>query len=136
MKKVMIIDDSQTDRYIARFMVQEYGLTSAIVEQSSAISALNYLRQCADDNEAFPEVIFLDIRMPEMDGFEFLSAYEDFPPHLIAGCYIVMLSSSIDPVDVERSMANNHVLQYICKPIDGAKISALREAVISRRVEK
>lgn len=62
-------------------------------------------------------IILLDIRMPEMDGFEFLSAYEDIPADLKKDTQIFMLSSTLDMKDINQAKNNNYVKHLLSKPL-------------------
>ena len=73
-KRVMIIDDTYVDRYVAERNLLKYGISEEVVSKESAKAALQYLQSCESDTNLLPQLIFLDIRMPEMDGFEVLQS--------------------------------------------------------------
>ncbi len=114
--QVMVIDDSYTDRYIVEHYLKNYFIAANVISKESAIEALEYLTLFADCREQLPSIIFLDIRMPVMDGFDFLNEYEKLPVSVHQYCTIIMLSSSIDPVDHERIKNNPFVKKYFCDP--------------------
>jgi CheY-like chemotaxis protein len=123
--KAMIIDDSATDRYIEEHYLRKFFIAATVIPQSSAIDALDYLKQFADNLEELPQLIFLDIRMPLMDGFEFLDEYEKLPSSVHEYCTIVMISSSIDPGDQARIKENRFVKKFINKPLNKEKLLEL-----------
>lgn len=127
--KAMIIDDSLTDRYIAEHYLRKCFIAAYVIAQASAIEALEYLKEFADNSDELPEIIFLDIRMPLMDGFEFLSEYEKLPFSVIEHCIVVMVSSTIDPGDHERIKENRFVKKFINKPLNKEKLLELCDAV-------
>src|SRR5215212_7007965 len=94
--KVMVIDDSHIDRYVASYNIKRHFFAEEIILKDSAKSALEYLKMSIDTPENLPQFIFLDIRMPEMDGFQFLEEYEKLPETVKKKCIIMMLSSSLD----------------------------------------
>ena len=91
----------------------------------SATDALKYLNSLPADADAIPNVIFLDIRMPEMDGFGFLEKYKDVPDIVKQNCSIIMLSSSTHPDDKEKAENNPYVKGFLSKPLNEEKLKQL-----------
>ena len=71
------------DNFINKSVLVKADIAENILTKTSAKEALSYL---SDENNVFPDIIFLDIRMPEMDGFEFLEECVNFPDHLKSKC--------------------------------------------------
>ena len=115
-KSVLLVDDSYVDNLINRKMLQATNFADDITVIDSPIKAIAYLQQCALEG-SLPEVIFLDIRMPEMDGFQFLETLNDFPGVEQADIKIYMLSSSLDPDDLKQIADNDLVSKFISKPL-------------------
>jgi CheY-like chemotaxis protein len=127
--KAMVIDDSATDRYIAEYYLRKCFIAAHVIMQASAIEGLEYLRQFAENSEELPEILFLDIRMPLMDGFEFLSEYEKLPSSVHEYCIVIMVSSSIDPGDIALIKENRFIKKFINKPINKDKLIELCASV-------
>lgn len=124
-KKVLIVDDSKADRFIASYMLKKFNLTEEVIEAESAMKALELLKAAGPDN--LPDLIFLDIRMPEMDGFGFLKEYENLPETIKSNCIILMLSTSLDKGDHEKAETNNYIRKFLNKPMDISKIEWLKQ---------
>ncbi|MFN8437249.1 MAG: response regulator [Cytophagales bacterium] len=119
---VMIVDDNEIDNLINQKMIEAAAFAKKILTHTGAKSALEYLKSIevmSEDNvEKFlPEVIFLDIDMPIMDGFQFLEEYASLSQKTKDYVKIIMLTSSINPQDLAKSRKNNYVVQFFNKPL-------------------
>jgi CheY-like chemotaxis protein len=120
-KAVMLIDDNEIDNLINQKMIEASTLSENIYVHTGAKSAIEFLRNIeklgAAGHSILPQIIFLDIDMPLMDGFQFLDEFEKFRVETKDICNIVMLTSSINPQDVNKSKKYNYVKKYINKPL-------------------
>jgi CheY-like chemotaxis protein len=122
---VMVIDDNAIDRYIAEICLKKNEFTTEVISKESGDDALDYLKTNADAPHNLPQLIFLDINMPGMNGFEFLEAYELLPVDVQTSCIIVMLSSSLNPDDHKRVADNKFVSMFLNKPLLKEKLAEL-----------
>ncbi len=116
-KNVLLIDDNHIDNLINRKILDNANYAEEITVIDSPRDAFEHIRDSLDTGENIPEVIFLDLRMPEMSGFEFLRSLIELPnlkPELFK---IFVLSSSLDPKDIKRIKENHLVSRFIGKPL-------------------
>lgn len=121
-RRIMLIDDYESDLLFTRLMLERCDQQYQVVEYDSAQEALQYLQSHPGHGIS---VILLDINMPGMNGFEFLQAYEMLAATKQAEAVVVMLTSSPDPRDRARAESFGSVRGYITKPIDKATASGL-----------
>lgn len=124
-KSVMVVDDTHVDRFIAERNLKKYGYAEEVILCESAFSALSHLRDLERKNAPIPEQIFLDIRMPEMDGFGFLEEFKKFPEAFRKNIEVIMLSTSLNPIDHERAKHSRYVVRFVNKPLDRKVIEDL-----------
>lgn len=117
MKSIVLIDDSKMDNYISEFIIKERDIVEKLNVFTSAIEALEYLVMIQTNHKNFPEAIFLDINMPDMDGFGFLDEYSKFSEDLIKDSSVFMLTSSNDVNDISRALKYPVVKRYLVKPL-------------------
>ena len=116
-EKVMIIDDNNIDLYITKRLIIKNNFGKEVLEYNAAAEALKYLQDNQDNIPILPLIIFIDIYMPEMSGFEFLEAYDKLPNTLKKYCKVFIISSTIDENDIERSRLDKNLTAFQVKPI-------------------
>jgi CheY-like chemotaxis protein len=112
-KTCLLIDDNYIDNFVTRRILESGDFAEEVVVLQSATEAIESLRSGA----VKPDVIFLDIRMPLMGGFEFLQEYDKLMIEGKPTIKIFMLSSSLDPTDLKKSSNNKYITQFIHKPL-------------------
>ena len=114
---VMIIDDNAIDLYVCSRMITKNNFGRKVLQFSVATEALKYLQDNQDNFSELPQVIFVDIYMPVMSGFEFMEEYDKLSPALKKYCKAFIISSSIDNEDIVRSRNDKNVISFQVKPI-------------------
>lgn len=123
-KNIMLVDDDKIFNFLSEKTITSLGLANEIHFASNGEQALKILQLYRDGEVQKPDIIFLDIDMPVMNGYEFIEAFAnmDLPDkHLIT---IVVLTSSIDPHDLERAKELG-VKYYFNKPLSREEIKKL-----------
>ncbi|MDP3468968.1 MAG: response regulator [Daejeonella sp.] len=116
-KSVLLVDDSYIDNLINRKILDNSDFAESITVIESPKEAFNYIRDLYLEGKELPEVIFLDLRMPIMNGFEFLKALMELPDLGPDKVKIYVLTSSLDPKDIRRVKENHLVSKFIGKPL-------------------
>jgi two-component system, NarL family, nitrate/nitrite response regulator NarL len=129
--KTVLIDDSDIDLFIQRRFLEVYNFSHQLLSYKSASEALSWLRNINGDT--VPDVIFLDLNMPETDGFMFLKSFEDLPNRIKEKVKIVVLTSSNSLKDRQQVFESKNVIQFITKPIKQSDIEDLQRLIGSLR---
>ncbi len=124
MTRVLIIDDDEINNFTIEAMLDRTTFVEEYEIRDSGAEALEYLSQAAVDGR-FPNHIFVDINMPEMNGYQFLEHYEKDFHQQYPATKIYMLSSSMSESDRERSLSFGCVTEFISKPLSRTKLQDL-----------
>lgn len=116
---VMIVDDSEPDQFLCKIVIENYDPKIKILKAYDGMEALEVL----STTEQKPDVIFLDINMPGMDGHTFLANYDK--SDMKKTSVIVMLTSSEQKADKEKSMAYHFVKSYLNKPLEAEDLDEI-----------
>ena len=121
-----IIDDDQIYKFSFKRMIAELKIGECkIMEFSDGEEAIDFFKDKLTENEVLPDIIFLDINMPYMDGFEFMEEYTLLKPKLDKKIIIFMNSSSMNQSDINRANEISEITDYIVKPIESEKLKSI-----------
>ena len=126
-RSILLIDDDPITNMINTKIIEKgLDLDYKVVAFTNPYEAIQQLQQwSASAEDEFPGILFLDINMPQMDGWEFLEEFQKLPASALEKCSVVMLSSSIDRDDIERSRTYKVVREFISKPLTADILKAL-----------
>lgn len=124
-KKLFLVDDDEIIVYLTKRLVKETHLLELTNVFSNGQDAINYLKENYNNRSLLPEIIFLDLFMPVMDGWEFLEEYALLKPKIDKQITIYIITSSVSPEDILRAKNNIEVTDYLIKPITKDNFIAL-----------
>jgi len=128
----MLIDDSELDRALYRRVIERSSHVSVVLEFEHGETALEHLRN--PDREPV-ELIFLDINMPCVDGFEFLERAAIELDSTRFGSFVVILTTSRDPRDIERSATFDRIADYCRKPLTDRLFESIVQRLSIKTIE-
>jgi CheY-like chemotaxis protein len=126
-RNVLVVDDSEADQLIARKLMQITGFAQDVCIKNSRESALDFLNEARTHPSEFPDLIFLDINRPAIDGFSILNAYEAVPADVRSKCQLVILCSTHNRHNIESVYNNGSVRAVLPKPLTIDSIMKLSE---------
>ncbi|MBM1107898.1 response regulator [Aurantibacter crassamenti] len=117
LKTVLLVDDDEATNFIHNMVIKQMNCTENIVIKENGIEALEYLTTSLEGKFPQPDLIFLDINMPAMDGWEFLEEYKKLDKNQLAQTVIVMLTTSLNPDDKDKAGQVNGISGFMSKPL-------------------
>lgn len=137
-KKFMLIDDSEIDLFINKKYIEKLSMKTNVKSFTSAKVAFDYLsalnqpanRECM----FFPDIILLDLNMPEMNGFQFLNKFSMLENNQLKKIKIFMLSSSINSYDKSRAEQQSSCKGFINKPLSSQKIEQIIDQIANELI--
>jgi CheY-like chemotaxis protein len=122
---VCLIDDDRIYQFTAKKILESTGLSKEIFIFNNGEEAINFFRENSQAAEKLPDIIFLDINMPVMDGWQFLEEFQVLHQDLGKKISIYMVSSSVDDYDIKKSKEYSLVADYVIKPINRERFEQL-----------
>jgi CheY-like chemotaxis protein len=127
--RIFLVDDDPIYVFLIRKIIENVDSSLEIYQFPDGELAINYLRTISDDPGKLPDIIFLDLSMPVLDGWEFLAEYAGLRPKLQKRIWLFIVSSSISPEDLERSKRDPLVTDFLIKPLDRESVAEVMHQV-------
>jgi CheY-like chemotaxis protein len=129
LQTVLLIDDDETTNYLNHRLLTRMEVAPDIRVVTNGEEALDYLKKAFAGAEGFPrpDLIFVDIKMSVMDGFEFLEEYQKISPDDKQDTVMLMLTSSASFYDLEKLKQFPDVRQHYSKPLAEADVREIMQ---------
>ena len=123
LNKILLIDDSESDNFIHKKRIEKTGVCDEVVVMFGGKEALDYLSTLGLDSKyPKPELVFLDINMPGMNGWEFLEEYKNLMEEMKANVVISMLTTSVSEQDSDMAASRPEIKSFENKPLTEDKL--------------
>jgi|SRR5690606_33774267 len=128
---ICLIDDDDIYQFTFTRGLKVNDVAKKILVFSDGEEAIDFMVDNVANTEVLPDVIFLDINMPVMDGWEFLEEFVKLKPKVGKKITIYMVSSSVDPADVDRAKTISDVSDYLIKPVGEDTLTQIIENLVA-----
>lgn len=114
LNSILLVDDDDDDNYYHKIIINKMNMVNQINTAKNGIEAIAYLE---NENNIPPDLIFLDLNMPKMNGWEFLDRYKNLDSAQKAKVLIIILTTSLNPDDIKRAKEIEDVTGFETKPL-------------------
>ena len=126
MAKILILDDDELGNELVSYLLASEGITDYEF-QTSAEDALDYLEKCRKENN-FPAIMFVDINMPGMNGFDYVTQYEERYRKESPHTHVVMLTNSVLSSEKQLARSYESISDFWNKPLSPVKLKKMMES--------
>ncbi|MBM9502024.1 response regulator [Leptospira sp. 201903071] len=125
---ILLIDDNNSDNFFHERVIRKGNFADQVIAKQSGESALQYLKERATNHDPRPDLVFLDINMPGMNGWEFLEEYDLLPEELQGKIVVVMLTTSDNPDDRAKAREFGILSDFKTKPLTETMLQEILDA--------
>jgi len=122
---ILLVDDDELYLYLMEKTIHQLSKELVVSTFTDGEQAVEYIAECTKQNLDLPEVIFLDINMPFLDGWGFLNEFKKLKPKIINNINIYMVSSSMRDSDIKRASNFEELTGYVVKPVNKIQLSEI-----------
>ncbi|MDF4202528.1 response regulator [Maribacter sp. SA7] len=122
---ILLIDDDELYLYLMQKTINQLSNELVVSTFTDGEQAVEYISQCTDEQIELPEVIFLDINMPFLDGWGFLNEFKKLKPKIMNSINIYMVSSSMRDSDIKRASHFEELTGYVVKPVNKVQLTEI-----------
>ncbi len=124
---ILLVDDDRAFNFLNEKIIEFEKFAAKVSSFVDAREAVDMLKQLQETNPpGFPDFIFLDINMPEMDGWEFMEHFKQLNDEVKGKCKVFILTSSLNPIDIEKSKTYSEIKGFASKPLTTEILNFIR----------
>ena len=125
---VLLIDDDESTNFLHEVIIGQAGITEKVLAVQSGKAALEYLTSKENGKHPQPDLIFLDINMPGMNGWEFMDEYKKLSEEQQGKFVVVMLTTSLHPEDEAKARTMSEIHDFRNKPLTVEMLQEIMES--------
>src|ERR1700709_1785077 len=132
MSTLFVVDDNEIDTRIIQLNLVKYPVFDQVSYYRGGIALIDYLKKNKDDSSILPDAIFLDLAMPDVDGWHVLEALQEIYPSLSKKMNVYIVSASVLSSDIFKAKSYYFVQEFISKPITKDNLISISDEVSSQ----